>query len=364
VSDPVAQESVDVSVVISTYNRSAQLRCTLGALLGQCVDGIRWEVIIVDNNSTDDTPDVVQSYIGRGTTEVTYVFEARQGLAFGRNAGIARARAPLVAFTDDDVRPAPDWLPRIKRCFDEHPAIDFIGGRVLPCWPEEPPAWLTPDHWSPLALVDYGNEMFVVNQQKPFCLVGANMAFRREVFDRIGLFSPELQRVKDAIGSAEDHDLQMRVWDAGRNGLYAPDIVVMSDVQPDRITKQYHRQWYAGHGRFSSRMRLKERMSDNGALGPERTEAPRLFDVPSFVYHDVCHNVGQWWRATARGNESSAFFHENRVRHSVYYIRERYGQHASGRKHSVAAEISQFVRKVVRKRLDRLRKKYGRVTHA
>ena len=348
-SDPVAQQSADVSVVISTYNRATQLGATLGALLCQRADGIRWEAIIVDNNSTDDTPDVVQSYIARGAIELTYVFEARQGLAFGRNAGIARARAPLIAFTDDDVCPAPDWVLRIKRCFDEHPANDFIGGKVLPCWREEPPAWLTPDHWSPLALVDYGNEMFVVNQQRPVCVVGANMAFRREVFDRIGLFSPELQRVKDGIGSSEDYDLQIRLLDAGGSGLYAPDIVVMSEVQPERTTKRYHRHWYAGHGGFSSRMRLKERLSSNGLASPERTEAV-LFDVPGFVYRELCYSVGRWWRATVRGDVSKAFFHENRARHCVYYIRERYSQHASGRKHSVPAEIAQFVRTVVRKK--------------
>jgi hypothetical protein len=182
------------------------------------------------------------------------------------------------------------------------------------------------------------------------------MAFRREVFDRIGLFSPELQRVKDGIGSAEDYDLQMQVWHAGGNGLYAPDIVVMSDVQPERITKRYHRQWYAGHGRFSSRMRLKEPMSSDRGLVSERTEAPQLFDVPSFVYGDVCHNVGEWWRAIARGDDSSAFLHENRIRHSVYYIRERYCQYASGRRHSVAGEIAQFVRAIVRRKLNGSRK--------
>jgi len=107
-----------VSVVISTYNRCARLRHALESLLSQESDGVAWEAVVVDNNSTDDTRGVVESFGDRFGGRLRYVFEPRQGLSFGRNAGIGRAVAPLVAFTDDDVQPAADWLYRIKRCFD------------------------------------------------------------------------------------------------------------------------------------------------------------------------------------------------------------------------------------------------------
>jgi glycosyltransferase involved in cell wall biosynthesis len=339
--------------VISTYNRCEPLCQALEALSDQRTDGVTWEAVIVDNNSTDDTRLVVQSFIDRAKARLSYVFEPRQGLSFGRNAGIARATARLIAFTDDDVRPAPDWVASIKRCFDEHPEVDFIGGRVLPFWKTGPPAWLTPDHWSPLALVDYGPEAFLVNPQKPSCLVGANLAFRRDVFDRLGVFAPDFQRVKDGIGSAEDYDMQMRVWRAGGQGLYAPDVVVTAEVQPERTTKAYHRKWYAGHGRFSALMGLKECTSPEGWLIPERTEASRLFGVPSFVYLDMLRSIRPWVRAALRREESSAFYHENRARHCLHYIRQRYRQHAAERKHSGLAELAQFVTTVVRKRLKR-----------
>ena len=98
----------DVTVVISTYNRCEQLRCALESLFSQQTDGVSWEAVVVDNNSTDDTAAVVESFTGRPGPRLSYVFEPRQGLSFGRNAGIYRAAAPLIAFTDDDVRPAPD----------------------------------------------------------------------------------------------------------------------------------------------------------------------------------------------------------------------------------------------------------------
>jgi len=342
----------DVTVVISTYNRCDQLRLTLESLLAQRTDGLTWEAVVVDNNSTDDTRAVVESFAGRHSAPAHYVFEPRQGLSYGRNAGIARAAAPLIAFTDDDIRPAPDWVARIKRCFDDHPEADFIGGKVLPRWTGQVPAWLTPDHWSPLALVDYGDEAFGVNPRKPNCLVGANLAFRRSVFDRVGLFAPGLQRVKDSIGSSEDYDMHMRVWRAGGQGLYAPDLVVTSDVQPERTTKAYHRRWYAGHGRFSALMRLKECISPDGTFVPERTQASRLFGVPSFVYVDLFRSARSWLKAALHHDESSAFYHENRVRHGLYYIRQRYSQHVAERNHSGITELSQFVRMVVRKKVN------------
>lgn len=352
VPDLSRQSAAAISVVISTYNRCEKLPRTLEALLDQRTDGVAWEAVIVDNNSTDDTRRVAQSFIDRGHVKLSYVFEPRQGLSFGRNAGIAHTTAPLVAFTDDDIRPAPDWVARIKRCFDAHPQADFIGGRVLPRWHAEPPAWLTPDHWSPLALVDYGQEAFVVDPKTPSCLVGANFAFRREVFRRLGLFSPDLQLVGGSIGSTEDYDMQMRVWRAGGQGLYAPDVVVISDVDPERTTKAYHRKWYAGHARRSALMSLKERTSREGWLIPEQTQASKLFGVSGFVYLQMLGDIRRWITAAMRREESRAFFHEICVRHTLYYIRHRYRQYAAERHHSGIAEVAQFARSVVRKKVN------------
>ena len=98
-------ELIEVSVVLSTYNRCHILPDALESLLAQ-EGGVSYEIILVDNNSTDRTREVVESFIARGATNLTYVFEGRQGLSYGWNSGIAHARAPVIAFTDDDVSPA------------------------------------------------------------------------------------------------------------------------------------------------------------------------------------------------------------------------------------------------------------------
>ena len=189
----------DVTVVISTFNRCEQLRHALDSLLGQQTDGVTWEAVVVDNNSTDDTP--TDRVVHRPAQYAPPLRVRTQAGALLRpNPGISHATAPLIAFTDDDVQPSPDWVRRIKRCFDAHPDAEFIGGKVLPRWSTQVPAWLTPDHWSPLALVDYGDGAFVVNAGKPYCLVGANLAFRRDAFDRAGLFAPVCSVSKTALG--------------------------------------------------------------------------------------------------------------------------------------------------------------------
>lgn len=236
---------VDVSVVVSSFNRSKMLSATIESLLAQRTD-VSHEVVIVNNNSTDDTADVIQSY-----TAVRYVFEPRQGVAYGRNAGVDAASGSLIAFTDDDVVAAPDWVERVFRTFQQKPEFGCIGGRVLPRWPSDPPAWLTPKHWSPLALLDYGPAQ-ATDQNNPKCLVTANMAVRREIFEQLGRFDPHFQKSKGIICAGEDRELQERYWRRGGRCWFEPSLLVYAEVQPDRLTKAYHRRWHYGHGQFNA----------------------------------------------------------------------------------------------------------------
>src|SRR5437764_2935160 len=125
-------KQLDISVVIGTYNRCEMLPAALSSVLAQNAGGVNYELIAVDNNSTDKTREVVESFIARGHANLRYIFEGKQGISHARNAGIAAARAPIIAFMDDDVRAPSNWLISIKRAFDEHPEVDFVGGKVLP----------------------------------------------------------------------------------------------------------------------------------------------------------------------------------------------------------------------------------------
>lgn len=302
----------DVSVVLPTYNRSANLRRTLASILGQRTT-TRYEVIIVDNNSTDDTRAEVENAIAGGAP-VRYVLERNQGVSYARNAGVAAARAPLVAFVDDDVCVDTDWIETICRTFEQHPEMDCIGGKVLPIWEGQPPPWLTRDHWAPVALLDFGEKACEINSANRLCLLTANLACRRAIFERVGLFRTELQRVHDGIGSMEDHEWLLRFWAAGGRGMYVPELTAVTDVPLRRMTRGYHRRWHSGHGHYFALVREPEF---------EASKAGRLFDVPAHAYRAAIRDAACWLTRLWRGDAAGAFLFETRLRFFTSYFRTR-----------------------------------------
>ncbi|HEY3579516.1 MAG TPA: glycosyltransferase [Pyrinomonadaceae bacterium] len=337
-------EIPDISVVITTYNRADLLAATLQGLFVQETGGVRYEIVVVDNNSTDNTRQVVESFCDRGGPVLRYVFEPRQGVSHGRNAGVTAARASIIAFTDDDVVPTPGWVAQIKRAFDKHKHIDVLGGKILPEWQSPPPRWLTTDHWWPLALLDRGDEPFYVNAANPLCLPTANAAFRREVLSYIGPFSEQ-------FSTREDHELLIRLWQSGRQGLYEPKMVVLAKVQPERMCKSYHRQWNKATGKFNSLMRLGEIMDADGSIGPESRNTLRLYDVPAYMYRELFVESFRWLKQRISGNESTRLQCENRLYYLCGYVSTRYGQTSARKKFSALTELMSFAKAVWRKKV-------------
>lgn len=342
-------EPLDVSIVICTYNRCELLPGALESVLAQEARGVRYEFIIVDNNSTDRTREVVESFIPRAPVPMRYIFEGRQGRPYALNTGIDAARAPIIALTDDDVRVAKDWVEKIKEVFDRNPEIDLVGGKVLPFWQSEPPTWLTRDHWAPLAIQDYGDEGFYSGIEHPVCLVAANLAVRSAVIEQIGGFDSRFQRI--GASSTEDHEWQLRFWRAGKRGMYSPHVVVTAEVQTERLTKAYHRLWYTGHGKSSAMMRLREITSGDGRIADEPRDAVKLFGVAAHTYKALAHASLRWLRAAANGSESSSLKYENEVRELLSYMRHQYEENAAERKHAALIEVACFTKTLVRKKL-------------
>lgn len=304
----------DVSVVISTYNRAEVLPYALESLLQQEPPQPQYEIVVVDNNSTDSTRAVVESFIARGYQHLRYLFEPRQGLAYGRNAGILASTAPIIAFTDDDVTVAPDWVQTLKQALDAHPETDCVGGRVLPRWKRPVPSWLSREHWGPLALLDYGDTAFYVSASRRLCLIGANTAFRRAVFSRIGLLAPHVQSYKREVAT-EDHELLLRVWRSGGLGLYLPNLVVTSQIASERVTKAYHRRWHRRHGRFMAIMRDE---------GFEETRRGRVLGAPGWIFRAAVEGAVRCVGCLLRGDLDQAFLHETRLRFSLGFLATRW----------------------------------------
>ncbi len=303
-----------VSVILPTYNRAPGLLRAVASVLKQTASPSSYEVIIVDNNSTDGTAAAVAQLVEREGRRVRSVMEEKQGVSFARNRGIEEARADIVAFFDDDVRVADNWIDTIARTFAERPELECIGGRVLPEWEAPPPSWLTPTHWAPLALQDLGDTRITISAQNQRGLISANLACRRRLFDRIGGFSPVFQRVKDGIGSIEDDEWIRRVWKSGVTALYLPELVAYTDVPADRLTRDYHRRWHSGHGRFYAVLRAEEM---------EQTSTGSLFGVPAHMYRSAAASAIAWIAAAGRGRTAQAFTHEVKLRFFGGFLGQR-----------------------------------------
>ncbi len=194
-----------------------------------------WELIVVDNGSTDGTATVLRNFDSENRFGLKIIHEARPGLANARNAGWRAARGEFVAFTDDDCYPARDWLHAICVCFDKTD-IAFLGGRVLLHDPRDYPITIQKlDH-----RVEIAPKSFV----KPGLIHGANFAFRRSVLEEIGGFDP-LFGAGARLVSAEDCEALARASFSGHRGAYDPRPVVSHDH--GRRTRSQVRSLYIGY---------------------------------------------------------------------------------------------------------------------
>jgi glycosyltransferase involved in cell wall biosynthesis len=309
--EPLMSDLPDLSVVICTYNRPELLRLALLSLLKQSPANVTYEVVVVDNNSTPATRAVVDEFV-QSDARVRYVRETRQGNAYARNTGVAEARAPIVAYLDDDVTVRDNWIEIIPRTFKEN-NVDFIGGKVLPRWEQPPPSWLDTANWAPIAALDYGDAPLPLTTDNPLCLLTANIAFKKELFAQHGEFSAAVQRAGDSIGSLEDHEFLMRLMRAGVAGLYVPEMIVDAFVGSERMTKAYHRRWHTGHGHFYAVMNDVEW---------ERSSF-RLLGVPGHLYRETVRNAFAWFTRVLSGKTDAAFVNECHLRFFRGFLRQR-----------------------------------------
>jgi len=240
---------MDITVILCTYNRANALSAALDSVLASGLPGRSWEILVVDNNCKDNTREVVQDFCARYPHRIRYVFEARQGLSNARNAGIREARGEIIAFMDDDVSVDPNWLQTLTAHFFDGP-WSGAGGRVRPPKAFVAPDWLTLDGGEMdasgvLALFDAGNEPGEL-KKPPF---GANMAFRRGMFEKYGNFRADLGRCGDDLIGNEDTEFGNRLIAAGEPLRYEPGAIVYHPVSEDRLNKRYFLDWWFAYGR-------------------------------------------------------------------------------------------------------------------
>jgi GT2 family glycosyltransferase len=229
----------ELTVVVATRDRPAQLRGCLEALVRQRVQPGVMEVLVVDDGSTSELAPVVGEVASVAPFPIRLVRQAPGGLSRARNRGAAEARGRVVAYLDDDARADPSWARAVVEAF-EHGAWEAVAGRIVLGCASPPPRWLDhPGLRAYLGELDLGEVPGELPPERD--PVGANCAVSRVALLRLGGFSTSLGRVGPSLRSNEERELFRRLRRAGGRVGYAPGALVVHIVGPERLTLPWFR---------------------------------------------------------------------------------------------------------------------------
>lgn len=304
---------IQFSVIICTYNRCQNLPTCLGKLAHQQgVEELQWEVVVVDNNSTDQTPKTVRDLAAELPIRIRYVREPQQGLNYARNRGVTESGSKYFAFVDDDITTEAHWLSAVYSSFQTNDA-DAVGGRIHLDPSLKLPAWIKPEMYGFLGYQDLGEAAFQMDGARNYPF-GGNMAFNRRVVEKIGLFNPKLGRrgsgqKRSELFKGAETDFFHRLAASGNARIfYEPKAVVYHQVLPFQLTKAYFRtiHYNAGYQKASN---------DSQAYGRQ------LFGVPLFLYPQFGRSVWKYLRQLAAHGADFAFHQQMIVGHFLGMMR-------------------------------------------
>ncbi len=246
---------MDISVIICTYNRAESLRRTLQTCCDLVIPaGVTWELLVVDNNSSDQTKSVCQEFAAN--LPLRYIFEPQAGKSFALNRAIQEAQGDLLFFTDDDVDLPAEWLTVGVATASKHPDASFIGGRVIPRWETPPPPWMVKYSATWLSAVAVHQEKGATERflSKDEAFFGANVIFRRKVFTDGVAFHTAIGPQPGSEVRGEDTELMQRLMIAGHTALYTPSLVVYHRNPSYRASESYLWNWFKGQGIKEARL--------------------------------------------------------------------------------------------------------------
>jgi len=226
-----------ISIIIPTYNRANLLPLTMNSFLSQDYPQDRYEIIVADNNSTDNTREVATRYFGNSAVIVQYIFEKRQGVHYARNSAAKQASGDILYFTDDDMVADPALLNELVKVFNLFPDVGCATGLILPLFQKEPPAWVRRCLWNgylSLTERDRPEELIV---SKNDLVYSCHQAIRRDVFSKAGGFNPE-NTAGVWIGDGET-GLNIKIKSLGYKFAYTSKSIIHHIIPNSRTTLKY-----------------------------------------------------------------------------------------------------------------------------
>ncbi|MDJ0510476.1 MAG: glycosyltransferase [Crocosphaera sp.] len=237
---------ITISAVICTFNRAKYLRKAINSLVNQTLESDKYEILVVDNCSTDETKTIVTEDFSH-ISNLSYLYEPIQGLSQARNTGWKQAKGDYIAYLDDDAIAVPQWLEIILRTFETvEPQPGAVGGKIEPIWETSRPPWLSDRLTLGLTVLDWSKEPHFL--QKKQWLAGANIAYPKHILDKFHGFNTSLGRKKTNLLSCEEALLNNKLKSEGYQLYYHPDAMVSHHIPASRLTKDWHikRQFWNG----------------------------------------------------------------------------------------------------------------------
>jgi glycosyltransferase involved in cell wall biosynthesis len=225
-----------LSVIIPAYNRAATLRTTLESLIAQTFEKSEYEIVVVDNKSTDNTPDAVKEVQARSPVAITYLYEGRAGVHYARNLGAMHAKGRVLYFTDDDMIAERDMLAALYRMFELDARVAVATGRVLPKWEVDPPEWITRYCLNGLLSLQFREEDLLISSEDPG-VWSCHEAIRKDVLISCGGFPPE-NTGGEWVGDGES-GLNARVRERGHKFAFTAAAVTHHVIPAGRLTQAY-----------------------------------------------------------------------------------------------------------------------------
>jgi glycosyltransferase involved in cell wall biosynthesis len=310
---------MNISVILCTYNRCHSIGRTLNSIAASVLpDSVAWEVLVVDNNSSDQTREVVSEVCRRYPGRFRYLFEPQLGKSYALNTGIREAQGDVLAFVDDDVTVVSTWLENLTAFLRDNEWAG-AGGRIILQWPSTLPRWLSVD--GPHARFPFPafNQGLEAKQLigPPF---GTNMAFRKEMFQKYGIFRTDLgPSPNDEVPRpSEDTEFGRRLIAGGERLRYEPSAIVYHPVSEDRISKDYFLKWSFDLGRANIRV-LGIRPGTKWFIG----------GIPLYLFRGLASWTTRWMFAF---EPSRRFSYKVITREKAGEIVERYRQGHTAKK--------------------------------
>jgi glycosyltransferase involved in cell wall biosynthesis len=235
-----------ISAIICTHNRDTYLGAAIDSLLAQDF-AASFEVVVVDNGSSDRTREVVEQRAGN--SRLKYVYEPTIGLSVARNTGARVAGAEILAYLDDDAVASTHWLQVLDSAYQNNSKLAIAGGKVTLLWPQgiQQPQWLSPGLAANLGAYDLGDNMTYI-KQPGLTPRGLNYSIRRSFLEEIGGFDPHLGRVGKNLLSNEELQMTEFALQRGWQVAYLPEALVAHNVAPERLKRSWflNRGWWQG----------------------------------------------------------------------------------------------------------------------